>query len=104
MMRLMADVIKHAGYKTAIVRVLIFRTISDTFQTKSHKIALLSELARSPHFWDIEPQQRAHSPSRIGGTAGLASEYKIRLKVLTVESRLGGTAACCRVLQCRSIL
>ena len=47
-------------------------------------------------FLSIEPQQRTHSPQLA---AGLASEYKIRLKVLTVESRRGGTAACCRVLQ-----
>ena len=34
---------------------------------------------------NLEPQQRAHSPQLA---AGLASEYKIRFKVLTVEDSL----------------
>ena len=35
--------------------------------------------------WVFEPQQRAHSPQLA---AGLASEYKIRSKILTVEDSL----------------
>jgi len=48
-----------------------------------------------------EPQQRAHSPSRRSGTAGLASEYKNQIK-----SPYGRRfpAACCRVLQFRIVL
>jgi hypothetical protein len=45
-------------------------------------------------FGSFEPRQRAHSPQRA---AGLASELKIRLNVLTVEdsySLLQGSSIC----------
>jgi len=51
---------------------------------------------------EIELQQRAHSPSRLGGTAGLAGEYKNQIKILDSRIMPGGTVPLkrdCGVLQ-----
>jgi len=74
--------IKKATVLLWCLKYLTDRTISVISQDRLRRGA---DTIRNRRTLNPEPQQRAHSPQLA---AGLASEYKIRLKVLTVEDSL----------------